>query len=335
MSSNGTEDETRSVGSDYSYIENGSQNTSREEFNDEGEKHIREIPEKIVPYLARRAYYIPGNNWFQDWFQYVMANNHPFFGLFCHYKFHPVTLFERVMVFLMSVGASLIVSNTFLLYFLWKDGRDTNAIELIGGDDFVPEISYESFEIASLTLGAVIVTIFDFSIWYIAACGCCEAGGKLESLKKATVLGTALLFLMLLGIILLTVLLLLLAGTYLLDDSLDTADIFDAGFGAINVTVAISDFGTNVATNKWTTWLKQLFLSMFVYDFIISTVFFTGIFGCLPLIGTFLGGRPAEVKESEKKARKAARKKKRKAKRELRKSSKSRQSTASNSSESS
>lgn len=313
--------EEGSVASDFSYTEDLERG---DDFNDEEIKDIREIPDKIVPYLVRRAFHIPGNSYFQDWYQYCIANNHPFFGLFCHYKFHPVTQLERVIVFLASICASLVVSNTFLLYFLWKDGLNANEIFITQGDDIIPAISYESYELASLTLGAILVTIFDLTIWYIAACGCVEAGGKLEHLNTITFLGSVVLLVVLMGVATLATLLALLASSYRNDPSLNTTDIFTDGFDAINTTAAFSMFGTKAATNTGLTFVYQLLLSLFAYDIIFATTIFSGVLGGLPFVGKFLGGRPAEIKQVKRKKRKAERKKKRKLKRKKQKKSRRR-----------
>lgn len=312
--------ETGSIASDYSYVESGGNHPKKRlEFddNDDGSKDIREMPEKIVPYLAGRACHIPGNTYSQDWFQYCFANNHPLFGLFCHYKYHPVSQFERLLVFLSSVAATLTVSHAFMLLFLWRDGRQALEESVAG----VPQINVARHEVATITVGALIVTLFDFSIWYIAACGCCEAGGKLQKLHKASVLGTVVLAVIFVGVAIAATILMLLYGSYNNDTSLDTDQLFENGLSALNYTAAFVTVGTNANISKWKKWFIQLGLSMFVYDVIVATIIFTGILGCIPFIGAYMGGRPAEVKRAERKKRKAHRKGKRKSKRKKRKSS--------------
>lgn len=178
--SSGSADASDDDDSDYSVVERDA-----EEFNDEEEEeggNIRDIPEKIVPYLAARAYHIPGNTWWQDWYQFCIANNHEVFGIFLHYKHHPVDQFERLLVLLMSIGASLIVSNFFLLYFLWRDGLEQKTVNATLGDHM---LAYEHYRVASFTVGALIVSMFNLSVWYIAACGCFEAGGRFQHLRGA------------------------------------------------------------------------------------------------------------------------------------------------------
>lgn len=296
------------------------------EMDEEERKYL----EAIVPCLANRAFHLPGNGWCQDWFQYVFANNHAFFSLFCAHKDHPVTKFERILVFLSSLVASLAISNGFYIVFLIKDDGYLQDTQLVGEDLVEDGVTYANYEVAVITLGALLHTLFDLTIWTLAACGCCEAGGCLSQCQKFTWSGTVTLGVIFIGTSVLTVMLLLLYGTIEnsrlgVDPDADanyTTAILDQGFAGIDLSVAFSDAGNADSNKKWTTWLKQLVISLFVYDIVISTILFTGVFGCLqflPIIGSMFAGRPLEIKEEEKAKRKAERKKRRKAEK-LRKS---------------
>ena len=60
---------------------------NKEQIEDEDE--VKSLDEIIRQKLSARAYHLPGNNWCQDWRDYV-RNNHLIFGLCCHDRLHPV-----------------------------------------------------------------------------------------------------------------------------------------------------------------------------------------------------------------------------------------------------
>eukprot|EP00545_Synedropsis_sp_CCMP1620_P011876 CAMPEP_0119016704 /NCGR_PEP_ID=MMETSP1176-20130426/14181_1 /TAXON_ID=265551 /ORGANISM="Synedropsis recta cf, Strain CCMP1620" /LENGTH=349 /DNA_ID=CAMNT_0006970225 /DNA_START=199 /DNA_END=1248 /DNA_ORIENTATION=+ len=285
----------------------------------------------LVPCLANRAFHLPGNGWCQDWWQYTFANNHALFSLFCANQAHPVTKLERILVLLSSIAASLAISSGFYIVFLIKDnGYIRDSTQFVEDDTIILDgvITYSDYELAVLTVGAALHTMFDMAIWVVAACQCCEAGGtcRQQACQQYSWSGTVALVVILAGVSTLTVLLMLLYGT--IENGIEGIDadadanytqaVLDRGFLAIDIGIAISDAGTKENNHKWLTWLMQLGISFFVYDLLVSTILFSGIFGCLecvPLVGPMLGGRPLEIRNGAKAKRKAARKKKSKKRR--------------------
>jgi hypothetical protein len=299
--------------------------SKKNDFNHDEEEERR--LELIVPYLARRAFHLPGKGWCYDWFQYVIANNHPFFSLCFAHKDHPVTKLERVLVFLSSIAASLVISNGLYIFFIIRGNGNLTYMDFLDeGDDAEVQdedtTSYSDYEITLLTLGALLLTAFDMGIWIVAACSCCEAGGRVAHLNHLSWSGTVVLAIILVGTSVFAMLLLFLIATIdsgttgedVAADTNYTLAILDLGFAGISFNAAAGSFGSEEFQKKWTTWILHLCLSLFVYDLIFSTTLFSGIFGCLswiPLAGPIFGGRPLEIEEDEKE-RKAARRRERK-----------------------
>jgi hypothetical protein len=267
----------------------------------EDEKAERERAAMIVPYLAARTYHIPGNNLFQDWFQYVYANNHPVFGLCFHYKYHPVSNSTRILVFFGTLCASLAIFNLFYLFFLWKDGEHKQHdiptdIALIEGNEYLTlsSVEFENWQLYLWTLGALMNTMFDISIWTLAACSICAPGGRLAHMTDQRWLSRLLVLFVVFVTAALAVFLVVVRAAVGAESGTDIQELQSAGLSDDKV-----DFG-NVGTPQeyfyLRAWIVQYTLTLFVYDIIIATVLFSGILGCggeLPI----LGGRPYELKK--------------------------------------
>jgi hypothetical protein len=260
-----------------------------------------ELAAFIVPYLARRNYHIPGNSWFQDWFQYVFANNHPIFGLCCHYKHHPVSNGTRILVFFGTICASLAIFNIFYLYFLWKDGNVKEAasfqtnITIVQGSEYftLTSVTFDNYEIALWTLGAFIHSLYDMSIWTIAACAICAPGGALEQYSDKRWLGKFLTLFIVLATAGIATLLVIIRASVDENDiqNINSGGLFD---DTVNFERALDQAGYMYLR----AWAIAFFLAVFVYNLIISTILFSGILGCggdLPI----LGGRPYDVKQEQ------------------------------------
>jgi hypothetical protein len=263
----------------------------------------------LIPYLSQRAYHIPGHTYLQDWYQNVIANNHPLFGLFLSYKYHPVTMLERIMVLLASAAGSLAISEGFYLLWLQKEG---GYVSMNGDTDLAS--SYQGYKIFVYTAGAVLHTAFDMFIWDLAGCSCAEPGGKLDRLNKKTKTSPLLVFCIFFSTSTLAIMLTLLLETIdngKMDMDKDeaanyTLSILEGSFSAIDWNVAVSGVGSDAENYKWWCWFKHLLLFFFVYDIAFATLFFSGILNCccsnIPLIGHLVGGRPLEMaheKEAE------------------------------------
>lgn len=94
------------------------ENSVKEDLTPE-EKALRE---KLYPYFIMRCYHIPGNNWQQDLWQYLM-NNHPLFGIFFHHRHHPVQRKVRILSLIGSFCFGLAITNIIYLGFVFTDSN--------------------------------------------------------------------------------------------------------------------------------------------------------------------------------------------------------------------
>ena len=114
-----------------SKMEEGKKRNSvfRPNRNAEGDPEENEI----VQLLALQSYHLPGNNWIQDWWQY-MSNNHPVFGICCHNKLHPIKGFTRIVALIGTITFGLAITNFCYVFFLWNPEYD-RVIASITTDD--------------------------------------------------------------------------------------------------------------------------------------------------------------------------------------------------------
>lgn len=279
---------------------------------DETDKKAREL----IPYLHIRACHLPGHGWWKDWYQHVIANNHVVFGLFLAYRYHPVTMIERILVFFASVAASLVISEGFYLIWLMKED---GYVSKDPDTDF--SSSYRGYKIAVYTIGAFIHTSFDLFIYAIAGCSCVEPEGFFDRLNRKTKTSPLVIFGIFASTTTLAILLTLQFETIdngkkgmEKDEAANyTMSILEDGFSGINLEVALSGVGSYEENKKWLEWFKHLVMYYLLYDISFSTLFFSGILGfCpkVPVLGFLFGGRPLEIKLEEEEAAKKKKKKK-------------------------
>jgi len=251
--------------------------------------------------LAMRNYHLPGNNVYQDFCQYI-RNNHPLFGIFLYHKLHPIRWGQRIVFLLGSVAFGLIVTSFTTLYFVYiqkdintalvcvslsaKDNQNTTTSSVTGINATDPCQWKITWGMITLwTLGGVVHTLFDQSLWFMSACCCCLPGalcGNFHKLRKV--------------------------GSY-------------AVLCIVAIFIAIATFGVILRakyearkaqllagiSTKWQDpesfsfvvgFIVLQLLSWFVYYFILASIMFSGILVCgtLPIIG----GRPYEMWEERK-----------------------------------
>lgn len=151
-----------------------------------------------------------------------------------------------------------------------------------------------------LTVGSFIHSVFDMSIWYLMACFCCRPGGLCQGKGDG---GTCRSVCQNFGIYaaVLVVTCAVVAATAVAVARLNQDEQLEP------VTIA-EQFAENqldgndeeaaASTNEFTFlvgYALELVFALFVFYFITSTVFFSGILGCgrLPV----LGGRPYEIRK--------------------------------------
>ena len=156
-------------------------------------------PSTIVPLLTLQVYHLPGNGYWQDWWQFL-ANNHPIFGICCRHKLHPIKTKTRLVALVGTVVFGLIITNVFYFLYLWQDNLDQTVATF-----FVPTAEDPSYEddgeqsssiqqqsaaanadsgftlttgmLLLWTVGGGIHAAYNLLIWHIAACACCRPGG--------------------------------------------------------------------------------------------------------------------------------------------------------------
>lgn len=80
------------------------------------------LQDQLYPYFIMRCYHIPGNNYIQDLWQYLM-NNHPVLGIFFHHKYHPIRTNVRLLGLIGSCCFGLAITNIIYLGFVFTDSN--------------------------------------------------------------------------------------------------------------------------------------------------------------------------------------------------------------------
>lgn len=125
--------------------------------------------------LAARSAHLPGNNWCQDWFQW-MRNNHPILALCCRHRLNPVGFWPRIVILISSISFGLTVTN--LIYLFYRTHPDANGtvIKIQLGDETATnmetfEVTYEA--VILWTFGGFVHSLMDLGMWHLNACACC------------------------------------------------------------------------------------------------------------------------------------------------------------------
>jgi hypothetical protein len=164
-------------------------------------------PATLIPLLANQVYHLPGNGWWQDWWQY-MANNHPIFGICCRHKMHPLKTCTRVVALIGSLVFGLAITNVFYLLFLFNNNLDRPVATIMLSEEESESTSTDDgSELAGVssgytlttgmlllwTVGGGIHTAYNLLVWHVAACACCRPGGSLASVACCPNLGKRIL----------------------------------------------------------------------------------------------------------------------------------------------
>ena len=255
----------------------------------------------IVSRLAARSYHLPGNNWCQDWVQY-MLNNHPFLGIFCHHRLHPIGLGTRIVCLIGSIAFGLVATNCVFLYYahIRKNLDDVafsihleNNTTIIDAREATITITHGM--IALWTLGGILHSIFDLCLWHISACACCLPSGAFSSLGKYRTFGSYF--------VLITVAVLVAAASFVV--------VLRASVVSRQETVekVAESRQIDPSSVKWghvssfesfsflVSYVVELTLAMLLYFPLVGTILFSGILGCACL--PILGGRPVQVRKEQ------------------------------------
>jgi hypothetical protein len=165
--------------------QNAASGTSRVKATDLLNKYldkVHKVDDKITKnelylkkLLAARSAHLPGNNWCQDWIQW-MVNNHPILALCFRHRLNPVGFWPRVVILISSVSFGLTVTN--LIYLFYRTHPDANGtiLKMQLGDNTAMnidtlEITYEA--VILWTFGGFIHSLLDLGMWHLNACACC------------------------------------------------------------------------------------------------------------------------------------------------------------------
>jgi len=255
-----------------------------------------------------RSAHLPGNNWCQDWIQW-MKNNHPLLGLCCRHGMNPIGIRPRLVLLLSSVSFGLIATN--LVYLLFHDQKIVNET-VAKFNYYTDDESVQSFEItyeiiALWTFGGVLHSLTDLGMWHLTACACCLPGtgchrrcGFLGKVGPYAAIAVAA------SLTALATLAILLRAQYeekILIDKDDTDSSNDESFWIVLKKDKVESYGFLL------TYSVELTMVYFCWYPLLSTIFFSGlIWPVFPCIG----GRPKELKRQRDEARRNAQNKTRK-----------------------
>ena len=278
---------------------------SNEEEDDElpDTEDIKSLDEIIIQKLSVRSYHLPGNNWCQDWRDYI-RNNHLVFGLFCHDKLHPVKNKHRILLLFGSLAFGLIVTN---IVYLWGDelretddtlqnwGRQIyNETDIFDNIDADITIAGQSLQLDASqmgilwTVGSATHSMFDFSLWHMISCGHCNRQ------RCDTVSGWSVAISIVMLVFSVALCFVYFRAFRLEEDDQDEdiLDIQQLDVETLFPTEEEPDFSFLYG------YLIEVFFALFVYSILVQTILFSGILGCGRLIG--LGGRPRELRQEKK-----------------------------------
>ena len=267
-------------------------------------EYVKSLDEIIIQKLSVRSYHLPGNNWCQDWRDYI-RNNHLVFGLFCHDKLHPVKNKHRILLLFGSLAFGLIVTN---IVYLWGDelretddtlqkwGRQIyNETDIFDNIDTDITIAGQSLQLDASqmgilwTVGSATHSMFDFSLWHMISCGHCNR----QRCDTVSGWSVAISIVMLVFSITMAMIYFRAFQSNKEDDQdKDILDIQQLDVETLFPTEEEPDFSFLYG------YLIEVFFALFVYSILVQTILFSGILGCGRLIG--LGGRPRELRQEKK-----------------------------------
>mmetsp|Transcript_22582 Transcript_22582/g.48885 ORF Transcript_22582/g.48885 Transcript_22582/m.48885 type:complete len:345 (-) Transcript_22582:7779-8813(-) len=262
------------------------------------------LKRKLVPRLAKRAYHLEdGNTWCADWMQY-QKNTHPVFGLCMYHRFHPIRLPQRIIILVGSIAFGFAITNCVILGFLGTEQAGlVNIVYDATGKLAEVQQKYTNVELQQsvvflLTVGSFTHSMFDMLIWYLMACFCFRPGGGFKVNRVCQNFGIyAAVLVVMLAVVAATSAVIVRLNA---DESREVE--YDASVAEQYAEGKLDEFNETPESTNSTRfsflvgYLLELVFALFVFYFVTSTVFFSGILGCgrLPV----LGGRPYEMRQA-------------------------------------
>ena len=261
------------------------------------------LKRKLVPRLAKRAYHLEdGNSWCQDWIQY-QKNTHPVFGLCLYHRFHPIRWPQRVIILVGSIAFGFAITNCVYLGFLAHEnaGDEVNFVYDTAGQLAEYQQQYTNIELQQgvvflVTVGSSLHSMFDFLLWYLMACFCFRPGGRCqgEGSKVKVFCRTFGIYTAVLVVVAVVV-----AATSVAIVRLNGNEEVEAeSMGEEIAEDQLDGSGESERFSFLVGYALELVFALFIFYFITSTIFFSGILGCgrVPV----LGGRPYEIRRGKK-----------------------------------
>lgn len=243
---------------------------------------------KMRKLFAARSAHLPGNNWCQDWFQW-MKNNHPILGLCCRHRLNPVGVGPRLVILISSISFGLIATNLVYLFYRTHPEANDEVIKLYV-DNTQFEVTYET--VMLWTLAGLLHALADLGMWHLTACACCISSRIAKCGPYIAICISAVLCAI-------STFAVVWRATYeiqVTDES--TANDLADGEDKINW----MDVRNVEAFQFLGSYFIELLFVYLLYHPMLSTLFFSGaVWGCLPCIG----GRPKEIKRQHDEAKKA------------------------------
>ena len=211
----------------------------------------------------------------------------------------------------------LTITNAVFLGLLSSDSAGAAVNQIYNTTNQVGEIQarYTHVELQQSmvflwTVGSFLHSTFDMLIWYLAACACFRPGGIATNSRWCQKFGIYLAVLVVVGTVFaatMVVVMRLDGDEQNLEETMASqfADDYDNGDVAAN-TATYADTTEMIFSSEehkfsfLIGYALELVFALFVYYFLTSTIFFSGVLGCgrVPL----LGGRPYELRVAAKKA---------------------------------
>ena len=199
---------------------------------------------------------------------------------------------QRIVFLLGSISFGLIVTSFVTLYYAYLK-KDVNSVLLCfkilqtsssntSSDTCKFSITYGM--VTLWTLGGVLHSAFDISLWFISACCCLLPGGMCQRFGRFRKIGSYFVLVLVACMVAMATFAVILRAKYEAKKKLLTQGLNPAGTFVLNDP---DSFSFVLA------YLIEQALVWFVYYFILVSVLFSGILGCgcIPI----LGGRPYEM----------------------------------------
>lgn len=243
--------------------------------------------ENLIRLLGMRSAHLPGNNWYQDWIQFI-KNNHPFFGLCFHHRLHPIRVEQRIYIFIASVSFGLFATNSVYLYYMLSSENFDEKVFRIYVQ--VKEGAFQPLEIskgmvALWAFNGIAHALFDLSLWHMSACNCFS---KRRIFKRMQTLGKF-------AVVTISGIMAAISSCFILYRAMIASALAAAAEGGDMDENEENDLITDIFRIEGYTFLLGYFLELLAVYVVVHptlvTIMFSGALGCIP----GLGGRPAHI----------------------------------------